>query len=198
MIAYRIRFRVIVSGFLLLFALTACGDKSNNIVDDKSSIMAEVEFALKMESLGKPKDESSIKFIREMSEFLENENDKRSFLQIADLLEGKNYAEVEKIFKELGGELGPSATPSEREISNEEDDQKFAELSLEAAEIYISATVDAEQDILTEISDMIRQNTVLVKKENQDKFNSLANFIENNERISAESAFNELQGKYKK
>ncbi|MEK8211643.1 MULTISPECIES: hypothetical protein [unclassified Paenibacillus] len=44
---------------------------------------------------------------------------------------------------------------------------------------------------------MIRKNTVFIQEENQEMFNKLANYIENNERSSAESAFTDLQEKYK-
>lgn len=69
MLAQRIGLRVIMSGLLVLFILTACGNNQSKVDDDKSTIMAEVEFLLKMKTLDQPKDESSIKFIRDMSEF---------------------------------------------------------------------------------------------------------------------------------
>lgn len=63
MLAQRIGLRVIVSGLLVLFILTACGNNQSKVDDDKSTLMAEVEFLLKMKTLDQPKDESSIEFI---------------------------------------------------------------------------------------------------------------------------------------
>ncbi|MGN7761662.1 hypothetical protein [Paenibacillus sp. 22594] len=196
MITERIGLKMIAIGLLLVFVLTACGNEQTKIVDERSSIMAEVEFVL-IRGSEKPKDESSIKFIREMSEFIENQKDKESFLKIADLLDQEDYEEVEKIYKELGGEIvRPSAKPSKLEVLAQDKDKDFAALSLEAAELYIDATFDVEQDSLDEIAALIRKNTVLVKTENQEAFNELADYIENDERSSAESLFLELQEKY--
>lgn len=196
MITERIGLKMIAIGLLLVFVLTACGNEQTKIVDERSSIMAEVEFVL-IRGSEKPKDESSIKFIREMSEFIENQKDKESFLKIADLLDQEDYEGVEKIYKELGGEIArPSAKPSKLEVLAQDKDKDFAALSLEAAELYIDATFDVEQNSLDEIAALIRKNTVLVKTENQEAFNELADYIENDERSSAESLFLELQEKY--
>lgn len=154
-------------------------------------LLKEAEFYIRMAALGKEDEaKSSSENIRKNAEG----EDKERFLELADLIDQGDLEKVRSLYAELGGEYIDPKTSSD--VDKNEENEKFAALSLEAAQLYIEAETEVSLENRYEIAKLIESNALLLSQEDQAQFEELAKQIKDDNSEEAASLYYSLREKY--
>ncbi|SMF88101.1 hypothetical protein SAMN05661091_4115 [Paenibacillus uliginis N3/975] len=176
---------------LILLAVTACGNSEGKSVDQsRQLLLKEAELYIKLMEMGETEEaKSSSEFIRNLADG----EDKKQFLELADLMDQEDVEKVRALHAKLGGEyIEPKTTSNVLTEAND----KFAALSIEAAQIYVESVGPVSLENRTDIADLIKSNYLLLSEEQQNDFEELAKFIENDNKDKAIELHQKLKDKY--
>ncbi|PAD73931.1 hypothetical protein CHH67_19035 [Paenibacillus campinasensis] len=179
---------------LIFLTVTACGGGiARNESEDKNRLvlLKEAEFYIRMAALGKEDEaKSSSENIRKNAEG----EDKERFLELADLMDQGDLEKIRSVYAELGGEYIDPNTSSD--VDKNEENDKFAALSLEAAQLYVEAETAISLENRYDIAKLIESNSFLLSQEDQAQFEELAGKIKDDNKDEAASLYYSLKEKF--
>ncbi|QLG39411.1 hypothetical protein HW560_15800 [Paenibacillus sp. E222] len=191
---YKLKITILLLGIIVILA--ACGgDKERNkLVENVEKYLSSYD------SKGSISDEQA-QLYSEMNDVLLRSydgEDKERFSEVTGLMKNMKTSELRKLYIELDGNEKTIASEPPKATQLSETEQRFGQIILEFAALYLDAEGKVSAENLDSIVSGMSSNIMLVNPNDKEAFTALTQSIQNGDDSKAIVQYNELTEIYEK